>query len=88
MIVLPLLLSAAVGGMTCEAAMTRRERAFRPLRAEMRALRAANPNHDPESYPPLRLAQRYRNFQSNLKAFQRRYPGRDCRAEAKHAHHR
>ena len=85
MIALTLLLSTVAGAPSCEAAMAERHRAFRPLRAEMRALKAANPNTSPDTYPPPRLWRRYHQFQLRLEAFQRRYPSRDCKTEAAHA---
>ncbi|MEG3123173.1 hypothetical protein [Sphingomonas sp. GB1N7] len=93
---LPLMLSislvqagedATIGA--CEAAMRDRDMAYRPLAAEMAKLREDDRRlgGDVGGYPPLHLAARYSELEERLKAFDRRYPYRDCAKEKSDALH-
>jgi hypothetical protein len=104
-VALALLLQASdvpSGVETCAAAMARRDEAFRPLAAEMAALRAKNKGldtvirkHDTkrliaqsERYPSLQDSQRYVALENDLERLNRGRPYRDCQQEAAaHAPH-
>jgi hypothetical protein len=67
--------------------MAERNRAFRPLDAEMQALLAEDRRRGrgARDYPALELTPRYLALHKRMEAFNHRYPVRDCQAERLHA---
>jgi len=81
---------AATPSVSCEQAMAERERVFRPIASEMKALFAEDRRSGggKDGYPSLRLSSRFMELDEKVRAFQRRYPARDCKTEKRNAQNR
>jgi hypothetical protein len=80
-------MAAATSSVPCEKAMAERDRMFRPIASEMKALLEEDRRlgGGKDGYPSLRLAQRFMELDQKMQTFERHYPARDCKAEKVHA---